>query len=230
MLTPAFTIGGVSVYHGDCLDVLPTLRGVDAVVTDPPYGVAFKGKATKENKANGVGYGEHVDDAAFVRGVVVPIIADCRHRFGRVVVMPGIRNMFAYPEPDDAGCVYCPAGVGLGRWGWVGFHPILYYGKPPKRGSTPASFESFATAKPNGHPCPKPFAWMKWLVEKATAPGETVLDPFAGSGTTGVACLKTGRECVLIEKDARYIPLIAKRLRDAEMTLFQPVTTEASHQ
>lgn len=70
------------------------------------------------------------------------------------------------------------------------------------------------------HPCPFPLEIPTRCIKAVTRPGETVLDPFAGSGTTPLACLKAGRRCIAIEKDARYIPIINRRLRDAATPLF----------
>lgn len=63
------------------------------------------------------------------------------------------------------------------------------------------------------HPTVKPLELMRWLVRLVTPPGGTVLDPFAGSGTTGEACALEGLRCVLVEREADYLPLIVQRLR-----------------
>lgn len=67
------------------------------------------------------------------------------------------------------------------------------------------------------HPTIKPIAVMEWLIETLTEPGDTVLDPFAGSGTTGIAAINTGRNCHLIElnEDGSYEPIIRGRLKAA---------------
>jgi DNA modification methylase len=129
--------------------------------------------------------------------------------------------MFEYPKPDDFGVFYCPSGAGLGKWGFVGAHPILYYGKCPYlangMGHRPNSFTSFDTQKPNGHPCPKPVGWMTRLVMKASAfEGDTILDPFCGSGTTLVASLMSARKCIGIEREEKYCEIAARRC-DAEI-------------
>ncbi len=205
--------GTVSLYWADCLDVLPQLSGVDAVVTDPPYGVGFKGKTTKHTHRTEDGYESGVDDET----IGPRVVAECVKLFGRAVVTPGVRNAFNYPHPAEIGGVFCPSGAGLGRWGFIGTHPILYYGKCPYlaagRGHRPNSFSSFARQEPNGHPCPKPVEWMEWLVKKATAnEEETVLDPFTGSGTTGVACVKTNRRFIGIEKEKKYFDIAVERI------------------
>ena len=207
-------IGPCTLYRGDCLDILPQLEAgsVDAVVTDPPYGVNFQGKNTKHTRRDSSGYisGDSED--------IGPIaIRACVEKGWRCVVTPGTSLAFDYPRPTEIGGVFCPSGAGLGRWGFIGTHPILYYGKCPylanRMGHRPNSFSSFATEPPNGHPCPKPLEWMEWLVLKSSPfENETILDPFAGSGTTGVACIRTERRFIGIEKEPKYFDIACKRI------------------
>ena len=210
----------VRLVRGDCVNVLRKLgdQNIRAVVTDPPYGVDFEGKSYRGKRITN-GYANHDDTAEFVGDVVVPLIVKCIAMFERVVVTPGTRNMFLYPKPSEVGAIYMPAGQGFGRWGFTCFQPILYYGKCPYlaagKGHRPNSFSTSETARANGHPCPKPIGWMKWLVRKASLAGETVLDPFMGSGTTGVACVMTGRSFVGIEIDPSYFKIAERRIAGA---------------
>lgn len=71
-----------------------------------------------------------------------------------------------------------------------------------------------------GHPCPFPMEIPARCIAATTRPGGLVLDPFAGSGTTAEACMKAGRRCIAIEKDARYIPIIERRVAEARTPLF----------
>ena len=202
-------IGDAVLYLGDCLEVMPGLVPVDSLISDPPYGVDFKGKAYKGKAPDG-GYegGDHGEIA--IAGINAAL-ALC----SRALVFPGTRLAWSYPPPAEIGAVYCPAGVGNGRWGWTCHHPILFYGKPPAGGSTPNSFTSFDVSDRNGHPCPKPLRWMKWAVNKASLPDELILDPFMGSGTTGVACAKLGRRFIGIEIEPKYYDIACKRIEDA---------------
>ena len=207
----------ITLYEGDCLEVLPTLTGVDAVVTDPPYGVEFQGKNTKHTHRNSEGYASGIDDPT----IGPRVVSECVRLFERVLVTAPARNAFDYPKPVEIGSVFCPSGAGLGRWGFIGTHPILYYGKCPYlakgMGHRPNSFQSFANSDKVDHPCPKPVAWMQWLIRKATTElGQTILDPFAGSGTTGIAALMEGRKAILIEKDAKYCDVIRRRVERYE--------------
>ena len=63
-----------------------------------------------------------------------------------------------------------------------------------------------------GHPCPKPVAWAAWIVARATVESDLILDPFAGSGTTAIACIKLNRKYILIEKEEKYCEIAARRI------------------
>jgi len=208
------TIGDATLYLGDCLDILPTLGKVDAVVTDPPYGVGFTGKTENDGRKNRGGY-ESFDDNDpdyIIRRVEAAIgIAD------RAAITPGSRILPKYPEWQDMGVFFIPGGVGLGRWGFCCSHPILYYGTRPKRpGMWPTSFYD---AKPMpsdfGHPTAKPIEWMQRLVSISSLPDHLILDPFMGSGTTGVACANLGRKFIGIELEPKYFDIACRRIDQA---------------
>jgi len=213
-MTRVETIGDCTLYEGDCREILPTLGKVDAVVTDPPYGVDLG-----DDGPTAIGktaYASFKDTAENVRAVCVPVIEDCIRLVGRVVLTPGIRNCHAYPPPTEMGSIYNPAGAGFSRWGFTTSQPILYYGKDPHGASKkPQSLQSTETSEKNGHPCPKPIRLMGWLVWRASLAGETVLDPFMGSGTTGVACVKLGRKFIGIELEPKYFDIACSRIEQA---------------
>jgi DNA modification methylase len=80
----------------------------------------------------------------------------------------------------------------------------------------PTVIASNETAEKNGHPVPKPVGWMRWLVALTTRRGETVLDPFMGSGTTGVAAVQQGRQFVGIERERAYFDIACERIENAQ--------------
>lgn len=209
-MKPYYEESGITIYHGDCREVLPHLPKVDLVLTDPPYGVAFDGKATKHTTKRPGGY--TTEDDGDIGPVAVRLALElCA---SRAIVFPGIRRLFAYAEPSDVGCVYCPSGAGIGRWGFCCFHPVLYYGVRPSSQLWPASMQSFATSERNGHPCPKPLPWIVWAMKLGSvAEGDLVLDPFLGSGTTLVAAKQLGRRAIGIEIEERYCEIAVNRLR-----------------
>lgn len=225
-VTPYYCDEWACVVHGDCREVLPRLGPVDAVITDPPYGVGLTAKVTKYNHLRtGTPYEDTPEQAlALGQGVVTW----AQQRAKRAVILPGNRLCFAYPAPAAMGCIFCPNGAGIDRWGFTCFHPILYYGRCPYlsqgKGSRPSSFASahpgmHVTKEQWAHPCPKPLDWMLWLVKRGSLPGETLCDPFLGSGTTLVAAKDLGRRAIGIEISEAYCALAARRLAQEVLPL-----------
>ena len=198
------TIGNCELWHGDCLEILPTLGKVDAVITDPPYGV-------------GLEYESFIDTEQSATDVAVFAVTWAIENATRCAVTPGTRIAFNYPKPTEIGCIYFPAGAGMSKWGFTCFQPILFYGKDPdpptrKRANSTSSTEQ---SEKNGHPCPKPAKLMLWLVDRASRWGDVVLDPFMGSGSTAVACVNLGRKFVGIERERKYFDIAVRRIEQA---------------
>lgn len=212
---------GIELHLGDCLDILPMLDRFDAVVTDPPYGVGLTAKQNKWVSRSGDGYASMDDTPEKVRLICVSAIEMCIARADAVVLTPGTRNTFDYPAPDAIGGVYNRNGAGSGKWGFECMAPVLFYGKDPYLaaglGRRPNSWEQAGTdfAEQNGHPCPKPMGMMMWLVERGSLRGRVILDPFMGSGTTGVAAVKLGRRFTGIEIDPGYFDIARRRIEAA---------------
>jgi len=210
-------IGNATLYLGDSLEIIHEINSADAVITDPVYGVLL-GEAKNQQKYEGFS-----DTPEYVRDVCVPIIETCIKISKQVLVTPGNRNMFLYPQPDDMGVWWNPAGTSRGKWGYQCASPIFYYGKDPRagKGSTPSSMTAGhdRQTKPD-HPCPKPLGFMKKLVHKGSLDGETVLDPFMGSGTTGVACMELRRKFIGIDIVPKYFDIACKRIEEAQRQTF----------
>lgn len=211
--------GRVTLWRGDCLTILPTLGKVDAVVTDPPYGVNYHGSVTKHGR-NGFGYESFDDTPAAISEICVPAVRMAVSIARSAVVTPGNANAFKYDEPKSIGAIYYPSGANSGPWGFVCSQPLFYYGKDPylanALGSRPNAFASTEAAdRTIEHPCPKPINQMKWMVWRVSLPGELVLDPFMGSGTTGVAAVKLGRRFIGIEIEPKYFDIACRRIEEA---------------
>ena len=210
-------IGDATLYLGDCLEILPTVliaSVVHAVVTDPPYGVS--GASNSKTSGGKNNYISFVDSPKYVRDVAACVVRQCIGVVRGVVVTPGNRCLGLYPNPDAFGAVYQPASVGLQPWGRADAQPILYYGKSPHGGkglpSQKCSFQSTSASDKNGHPCPKPIKLIEQLVTSASLLGETIFDPFMGSGTTGVACANLGRKFIGIEIEPKYFDIACERI------------------
>lgn len=217
-----------SVVQGDCLELMKQLPDgcVDALITDPPWGLGELSGTTSKARARNT-YDSFEDTEDYVKCVAVPAVALALQKAnGRGLVTPGCRCMFFYERPRSIGGFYQPAAVGMSPWGFAGYNPVLFYGKDPRDGKGQSSVMTTLTDIPehNGHPCPKPDKAMLWMVAKGTVEGETIIDPFAGSGTTCIAAAKLGRHFLGFEISSAYCEIARKKIVEVEAqpTLFEP--------
>jgi DNA modification methylase len=221
---PYYEQDGITIYHGDCRDVLPSLIA-DAVVTDPPYGLGEVSGTTTKKRAKNNYASDFVDTEEYVREVVVPALDLALSRCGgRGVVTPGIRCLSLYSRPRDVGGFYQPAAVGMGPWGFASYNPVLFYGKDPHAGKHITATMVPLTERPSDdrHPCAKPISACRWMVGKATYQSETIIDPFAGVGSMLVAAKHMYRKAIGIEISERYCEIAAERLSQRVLDLEEP--------
>lgn len=220
-------IGDATLILGDCREILPELGKVDAVVTDPPYGIGlerktsdFRGSQWFDNGKSAQASKLYDDQPDTIRQLLSEIVPALLSASTRALIFPGPAMLWAYPEPASIGTVFTPNGAGRTAWGFQCSHPVLFYGKDPflqdGKGGRPNSFRN---EQPNAekidHPCPKPLAWMTWAIGRASRADETILDPFMGSGTTGVAAIKLGRKFIGIEIEPKYFDIACRRIEEA---------------
>lgn len=207
------TIGDATLYCGDCLEILPTLGKVDAVVTDPPYGMLRFETDTK----------------SFLE-VVGPAL---RLSWG-FVSNPG--NMFVFMStaeivslanavginPKRVFWMYKPADMTYPLGGWLlTSEAIIWFAKGDRlalRQVKPLRHDCYTHTRVGkegveGHPTVKPLWVVQDIVSRCDA--ETILDPFMGSGTTGVACMNLGRKFIGIEIEPKYFDIACRRIEDA---------------
>lgn len=227
-LTPYYDHADVTIYHGDCREVLSSVRA-DVLVTDPPYGVNLgnHGGANDGRRDHVLvkgAYASYDDTPENFDAVVVPGIRTALARVDRGVVFCAGHMAWRLPVPAAVGGVFLPAACGRTAWGYNSFAHALLYGAAPDlhKGAKPIGMRSTETADGMGHPCAKPLTWMCWAVSLASRPGETILDPFMGSGTTLRAAKDLGRKAIGIEIEERYCEIAAKRL--SQEVLFAEVT------
>jgi hypothetical protein len=212
-VNPYYEQDGITIYHGRAEQVLPQLCGeVDVVLTDPPWGISGgSGNINKARNKGGYG-GDFVDDREYIASVVVPVIKQCIDLCGCVVVTPGF-NFSYYPNPNSFGVFYMPASVGMQTFGHGDAQPIFYYGKNARRSNlNPCSYVLTEAPPDINHPCPKPLRTWTKLLNNVSLAGQTVLDPFMGSGTTLRAAKDLGMRAIGIEVNEGYCELAVKRL------------------
>lgn len=197
-------------HHGDCRDFNQKIdfSSIDAAIFDPPYGIQSK-RTSGINKSRQKGDYQHADfpdTHDYLRMVILPYVNMLIENIQCVIFTPGNKNLSLYPQPDSFGAFYQPSAVGMQTFGNVDAQPIFYYGKNATKANLGKKCSFVMTSKPRrtNHPCPKPLKEWTDLIENHTLPGQTIFDPFMGSGTTGIACMKTGRNFVGIELGYQY--------------------------
>jgi site-specific DNA-methyltransferase (adenine-specific) len=227
---PYYEGGGITIYHGDCREVLPSLVA-DVAITDPPYGIGLVTKTSdyRDSKAFDAGASLRAsvlyeDDPVQVRALIGEVMPPLLALAPRALVFSGPSMLWAYPEPRAIGCVFTMAGAGRSPWGFQCMHPVLFYGSDPYLqdglGGRPNSLKDDQPNREHfDHPCPKPIHWMRWAVSRASRVGETVIDPFAGTGTTLRAAKDLGRKAIGIEIEEKYCEIAAKRLAQEVLPL-----------
>lgn len=232
-------IGDCTLYLGDCLEIVPTLAQADHALFDPPYEslthAAKNAQKGRKHRNDGVAelQGLDFDPIDAIRDDVVEVVGG--KTLGWFIafctpegVRPWAESINASPLKYKRACVWVKpdstpqlngqgpaqgaenfvcawAGRGYSRWNGGG-----------KRG---VYTHCVNVGRHGGHPTEKPVALMQELISDFTQPGELILDPFMGSGTTGVAAIGLGRRFVGIEKSPAYFDLACRRL---EMAARQP--------
>lgn len=220
-MKPYFEDDWVTIFNCDAADIDPPIEA-NVVMTDPPFGVLLDStRPAKMRRHSGQNYNFGIDSPEYVEKVVVPVIKRLIGTMERVVVTPGIRCMYKYPEPVTIWALYWPNGAGRGRWSAFNcWSPILCYGKgAARRGSIPDVFRTTESAERNGHPCPKPIGIWRKLLSNVTNKGDIIYDPFMGSGTTLRAARDIGLKSIGVELTEEYCEIAAKRMSQMVMEL-----------
>jgi site-specific DNA-methyltransferase (adenine-specific)/modification methylase len=207
-------IGNCELYRGDCLDILPSLGVVDAVITDPPYGIGCDKEfvSMMQNKK------------ACFKGASGYIKAEWDNK---PIDKKHIDMMFAvsknqiifggtyFDVPKTGGYLVWDKKVAMPtlskcEFAWTSFlkHSEIFHHR------WSGCFRDSEVGVKRVHPTQKPVALMKWCIS-LLRDAEAILDPFMGSGTTGVACVETGRKFIGIEINEAYFDFACKRIADA---------------
>ena len=213
------------VHNVDCLEFLRTMPSgsVDAVVTDPPYGI--------NTKSDGTGKLNPWADLCNSAFWYAAWIGECRRLLtarGSMWTCLNWRSLTTFQKaacdmgwPIESLMVWDKKRIGPG--GCRGLRPsyelVALFVQPEfsveDRGIPDVQAFPWSGVKPNGHPAEKPETLMQFCIGHGCERGATVLDPFCGSGTTGVACVQTGRNFIGCEIDSRYAEIARRRIADA---------------
>jgi len=216
-LTPYYSQDGITIYHGDCRDILPHLPKVDLVLTDPPYGVNYK-------------YSEAFKDTEDYWLSIVPVAISAFTGQTAVVMFGSAptlrRDLFALEPPPDRILIWNPSFT-LSKTGANGmmfkWHPIHCWHLPQQHEGPKWDVLRHPCDGHNwwNHPGTKPLSLIKALAGIADK-GGLILDPFMGSGTTLVAAKQLGRRAIGIEIEEKYCEIAVGRLAQGVLDLPPP--------
>ena len=195
------TIGDATLYCGDCLEILPTLGGVDAVVTDPPYGI---GESGGKSRTRGQKYANH-ERLEWDNETPSQAIFDWIFKIAEQQAIFGANYFSDRNLPPSRGWIFWDKRMG----GDFSDGELIYTSrdKALKAITVPQNSTN------RQHPTQKPIRLMERVI--TLFHGETILDPFMGSGTTGVACANLGRKFIGIEIEPKYFDIACERIEAA---------------
>ena len=210
-MKPYYESGGITIYHGDCREILPSLERADFLLSDPPYGIALDTSNTKYK--GGIERGEVAGDAG-------PFDPSHLLNFRQVILWGG--NCFASRLPDWRGwlCWLKTARNGADirqadmELAWTNFirRPQTF------RHLWIGAYKASESGQRAQHPTQKPVELMQWCITLADGDG-LIVDPYLGSGTTLVAAKNLGRRAIGIEIEERYCEIAAERLSQEVLAL-----------
>lgn len=216
-MTEKVVIGNAELYCGDCLEILPTLGGVDAVVTDPPYGISYaSNRIAKTTTASWIKSTISSDNDTSARDAV---LSWAGHRswlvFGtwRTKKPEGVRGVLIWDKGPAS-------GMGDLSFPWKGSWEEIYVGGKDwsghrSEGVLKGHWVVTRASMGRTHPNEKPVSLLTELMSKLPN-RSAIVDPFMGSGTTGVACMNLGRKFIGIEIEPKYFDIACSRIEDAQ--------------
>lgn len=220
-------IGPATLYLGDCRKILPTLHEVDAVITDPPYG----DQATHSSHLSNITLknGEPARQALGFAGITKDdavdmarewtelakrwVVFTCEWKYAHALDEAGLLVRLGIWRKPDGAPQFTGDRPGMG---WEAVAVCHRAGRKKWNGGGKHAFWSWPKGQnDSGHPTGKPLGLFSEFVADFTEPGELVVDPFMGSGTTGVACAQLGRKFIGIEIERKYFDIACERIEAA---------------
>lgn len=207
-------IGNATLYLGDCAEILPTLEKVDAVVTDPPYGIGIDKSMAKSSgvqsggmKAKkGVYEASGWDDSPISKQHIDLLFKAAKYQIifgGNYFELPPTKCWLLWDKEING-------NFADAEMAWTNLNKPVKLKRYMWNGMLRANNEARGD-----HPTQKPIGVMQWCISHLPKNSNSILDPFMGSGTTGVACAKMGRSFIGIERESKYFEIACKRIEQA---------------
>jgi site-specific DNA-methyltransferase (adenine-specific) len=215
-------IGNAELWLGDCREILPTLSKVDAVITDPPYGISYVSNYRKSGPTHALVNDDIAPTDAVVRMAELILDGGALYLATRFDVsaqwVDAIRSAgltLKTPIYWDKGN-HTSGDLEGDFGGQVEIFLFAHKGRHKLRGPRVANLWRVAREHAGDHPTPKPVMLMERMISCSTDRGQIVIDPFMGSGTTGVACMNLGRRFIGVEIERKYFDIACERIENAQ--------------
>jgi site-specific DNA-methyltransferase (adenine-specific) len=212
-MTRMVVIGDATLYLGDCMDILPTLDKVDAVITDPPYGMNYKPEKWKKYSGEKSEWMPiHGDNQKFNPAPFLDYENVILWGFNYYSDLLPVGALLIWDKRcNESGDKMYGASI---ECAWMKNQSGTRMKRLLHGGVVNADSINGNNEK-RFHPTQKPVALMKWCIEQAGNP-KTIFDPFMGSGTTGVAAIQMGRKFIGIEREPKYFDIACERIENAQ--------------
>jgi DNA modification methylase len=207
-------VGNCTLYLGDSLEIVKSFqdKSFSAIITDPPYGLNIK-------------YNLYEDTLDNYKKIVAMLTEQSKRIANVAAIFSCITNLYLFSNPDWIMSWVRPAGTNRGHYGFNCWTPIVVYGTDPyastyHNGCTKSDtfIDKSGIRDDTIHPVSKPVSVMTWLVNRFTLnEGDSVLDPFMGSGSTAIACIRARRNFTGIEIDPLYYEEAIKRIKKEQI-------------
>ena len=228
-MTPYYQDSAVTLYHGDCREIVPQLGRFDLLLTDPPYGIkkdegiggrgvdgfggryprTHRGRYPRTHRKYAGGWDSTRPDAELLALVVAAADAHIIWGGNYFSDLLPVQSKWLVWDKEQTMPTYSDAELAWTTLSGVAVKMFRYCGSG-----------LMAVEKERWHPTQKPLALIAWCLSKAPE-AKTVLDPFAGSGTTGRACKDRGIKCTLIEREESYCEIAARRCQQEVLNFAQ---------
>jgi len=198
-LKPYYETETGKLYHGDCLEIMPELESVDLILTDPPYGININ-KSNRLSISRGLGNETWDNKPASMESLKL-ILSKSNNQViwgGNYFNLPPTKCFLIWDKLNDgrdfADCEFA----------WTSFNTVarIFRKRPQKMDGGKV------------HPTQKPIYLFTWILDNYSIKGETICDPYIGSGTTAIACEKLNRRWLGIEMSEKYCEITAKRVEN----------------
>jgi len=221
-MKPYYQDEWVTIYHGDCREILPQLEKVDLIYADPPFNTQDGMGPSNRNYVDKELSGDRLSEEEY-QAFCSSWFTKAQLLTDRILITPGNKSIGRYGNPLWVVAISKPSAPSYNKFGGFNcWEPLLCFAKPKKqltRDLVVYDSQTFKHGPERKHPCPDNENIVAWIISIWAEEGDIILDPFLGSGTTAYCAKKLNRKCIGIEIEEKYCEIAAKRCSQSVMRL-----------